>query len=106
MGFEQEMSFTPPLQDSTLECLLTCVKSPPTWPLVRAEQAGETHVLRYALAAAGPLHWEEDFLIDLSNRRLYVLLHAATGEQEQAVLGWLQGCLHNNGLFGLEFQEP
>ncbi len=105
MGFEHGLSFTPPLDSPTLERLLTCLKSPPTWPLVRAEQDEKTNVLRYAHAAGVPPVWGEDFLVDLSNQKLYLLLHTASGEQEQAVLVWLQHCLHTSGLFRAELQE-
>ena len=106
MGFEQELSFASLLDSPTLERLLACVKIPPTWRLVRAEQEGETHILRYVLDAGKIPKWEQDFLVYLSEQKLYVLVHSATGDQEEEVLGWLQKCLHTSGLFGLEFQEP
>ena len=106
MGFEHESSFTPPLDAPAMERLLTCLKRPPAWPLLRAGQDGQTHVLRYAYAAGVPPVWEEDFLLCLSNQKLYLLLHTATGQQEPAVLAWLQHCLHTSGLATAEFQEP
>ena len=106
MGFEQVSSFTPPLDSLTLEHLLTCLKRPPTWPLLRAEQDGQTHVLRYAYAAGVPPVWEEDFLLCLSHQKLYVLQHTATGEQGLALVAWLQHCLHTSGLATAEFREP
>ena len=96
-----------PLLDSlTLEHLLTCLKRPPTWLLLRAEQNGQTHVLRYAYATGVPPVWEEDLLLCLSHQKLYVLQHTATEEQGQALLAWLQDCLHTSGLATAEFQEP
>lgn len=80
MGFEHELSFTPPLDFPTLERLVTCLKNPPNRPLVRADEDRETHLLHYAHAAGAPPVWEEDFLVDLSNQKLYLLLHTATGE--------------------------
>ncbi|WP_019949530.1 hypothetical protein [Hymenobacter aerophilus] len=106
MGFEHELSFAPPLDFPTLQRLLTCLKRPPTWPLLRAEQDGQTHVLGYAYAAGVLPVWEEDFLLCLTNQKLYLLLHTVTGEQEQAVLAWLQDCLHTSGLATVEFHEP
>lgn len=103
MGYEHEVFFTPPLASSARERLLTCLKSPPTWPLVEAQQNGNAHVLRYAYAAEVEPMWGEDFLVDLSDQKLYVLFH--TGHQEQAVLGWLQHCLQTSGLSGVAFQE-
>lgn len=106
MGFEQESSFTPPLDSPTLEHLLTCLKRSPTWPLLRVEQDGQTHILRYAYAVGVSPLWEEDFLLYLSHKKLYVLLHTATGEQELAIIAWLQDCLHTSGLVTAAFQEP
>lgn len=106
MGLEHESSFTPPLDFPALERLLTCLKRPPTWPLLRSGQDGQTHVLRYAYAAGVPPAWEEDFLLCLTNQKLYLLLHTAIGEQEQAVLAWLQDCLHTSGVAPAEFQDP
>jgi len=105
MGFEHGLSFTPPLDSSTLARLLTHLKSPQVWPLVRAEQHGETYVLRYTHSAGVPPVWEEDFLVDVSDQKLYLLLHTAKGDQEQAVLGWLHHCLHTSGLPTAELQE-
>jgi len=62
--------------------------------------------MSYVFAAEKLPDWEEDFLVNLSAQKLYLLLHSATNEQEQAVLTWLQSCLHASGLFGLVFQEP
>ena len=106
MGHEHEASFQSPLDFPTLERLLTLLKRPSAWQLLGAEQEGQTHVLRYAYVPGVPPMWGEDFLVYLSDQKLYVLLHTATGKQEQAVLGWLKDCLHTSGLFGLEFQEP
>jgi hypothetical protein len=105
MGFEHGLYFAPPLDSPTLERLLTCFKSPPTWPLVQAEQDGKTCVLHYAHAAEMLPVWEEDFLIDLSDQKLYLLLHTATSEQEKAVLEWIQHCLHASGLLKGALQE-
>lgn len=105
MGFEHGFSFTPPLDSSTLACLLTHLKGPQVWPLVRAERAGGTCVLRYAHSTGVPPVWGEDFLVGVSNQKIYLLLHTATGEQEQAVLGWLHYCLHTSGLPTAELQE-
>jgi len=88
-----------------MQRLLTCLKRPPTWPLLRAEQDGQTHVLRYAYADGVLPVWEEDFLLCLTNQKLYLLLHTATGEQEPEVLAWLQDCLHTSSLATAEFQE-
>ena len=106
MGFEHESSFTPPLDAPALERLLTCLKRPPAGSLLRAEQNGQTHVLRYAYAAGVLPVWGEDFLLCLSNQKLYLLLHTATGQQSPIVLTWLQHCLHISGLATAEFQEP
>jgi hypothetical protein len=103
MGFEHQVSFTPPLASPTRERLLTCLKNPPAWPLVDAQPNGNAHMLRYAYAAGVTPVWGEDFLVDLSDQKLYVLFH--TGQQEQAVLGWLQHCLQTSGLLGAAFQE-
>lgn len=98
MGYEYESSFTPPLDSRSLERLLTALKQPSIWPLLRIEQDGQTHILHYAYAAGVPSAWEEDFLLYLSPQKLYVLLHTAPAEQAPAVLAWLQGCLPANGL--------
>lgn len=103
MGFEHGVPFTPPLDSSCLERLLTCLQSPQVWPLVRTEQHGATHVLRYAHSAEVSPVWEEDFLVEVSEQRLYLLQHTAT--QEQAVLSWVQRCLHTSGMPMIELQE-
>jgi hypothetical protein len=105
MGHEYESSFTPPLDSFSLERLLADLQQPPTWPLLRTEQDGQTHVLHYAYAAGVPPAWEEDFLLYLSPQKLYVLLHTAPGEQAPAVLAWLQRCLPANGLATAAFEE-
>ena len=105
MGFEHGLSFEPALNSSTLQHLLSCLKSPSTWLLIQAEQKEESHLLSYAYGVGTPLIWEEDFLVDLSDQKIYLLIHTATGEQEQAVLAWLQRCLHSSGLFKAELQE-
>jgi len=91
MGFEHGASFTPPLGSPSLERLLACLTSPAVWPLVRAEQHGERHVMRYAYSAEVPPVWEEDFLVEVSNQRLYLLQHTAA--EGQAVLSWIHRCL-------------
>ena len=105
MGYEYELSFTPALDSRSLECLLTDLKQPPTWPLLRAEQDGQTHVLHYAYATGVPPAWEEDFLLCLSPQKLYVLLHTAPAEQAPAVVAWLQRCLLAGGLATAVFEE-
>ena len=54
--------------------------------------------MSYVFAAEKLPDWEEDFLVNLSAQKLYLLLHSATNEQEQAVLTWLQSCLHASGM--------
>ena len=108
MGFEHESAFTPPLDSPAMERLLTCLKRPLAWSLLRAGQDGPTHVLRFAYAAGVPPVWEEDFLLCLSHQKLYLLLllHYPTAEQEQTVLAWLQHSLRASEISGVEFQEP
>lgn len=105
MGFEQESIFTPSLGLPARQRLLTCLKQPQTWPLLRAEQDGQTYVLHYAYAAGVAPAWEEDFLLSLSPQKLYVLLHTAPGEQAPAVLAWLRRCLRTSGLATATFEE-
>ena len=96
------------MDSPTLERLLTRLKLPPSWSLLRAEQEGPPHVLRYAYAGEVSPGWEEDFLLCLSHQKLYLLLllHCPTAEQEQTVLAWLQHSLRASEISGVEFQEP
>jgi hypothetical protein len=85
MGYEYGVVFSLPLQTPQLDQLRHCL---------------QTYLLRYAYLPAGTSAWPEDFLLEVSNQRIYLLLHTATADQTTRVLAWLEHCAATLGLAG------
>jgi hypothetical protein len=100
MGYEYGFVFSLPLQTLQLKQLLYCLQTTHSWRLVQAMPVETSYLLRYAYLAAGPLAWDEDFLLEVSSHRIYLLLHTATADQTARVLTWLQQCVATLGLAG------
>jgi hypothetical protein len=101
MGYEYGFVFTTPLSLPQLEELTHHLQLPPSWFLVQVAQQASGYRLSYAYAASGPIAWDEDFLLLVSEREIYVLLHTATASQEADVLIWVQECVTTLGLAGV-----
>ncbi len=100
MGYEYGFVFTTPLSLPQLEELTHNLQLTHSWFLVQIEQQASGYQLRYAYTASGPLSWDEDFLLLVSEQQLYVLLHTATASQESGVLAWIQECTATLGPAG------
>ena len=105
MGYECAFVFTSPLDSPQVARLFHHLQTSHPWLLVQAEQPGGSGLLRYAYAASGPLSWEEDFLLEVSSQKVYVLLHTATGDPKANVLTWLQQGIAILGLTGTLDEE-
>jgi hypothetical protein len=101
MGYEYGFVFTTLLSLPQLEELTHHLQLAPRWFLVQVEQQASGYRLSYAYAASGPIAWDEDFLLLVSEREIYVLLHTATASQEAGVLTWVQECAATLGLAGI-----
>jgi hypothetical protein len=101
MGYEYGFIFMTPLNLPQLEELTHHLQLTSCWFLVRVEQQASGCQLSYAYAASGPTAWEEDCLLTVSEREIYVLLHTATASQESGVLTWVQECAATLSLAGV-----
>ena len=90
MGYEYGFVFTSPLQPPEVAQLVYQLKTAHSWLLVQVAQQARSGLLRYAYGASGPIAWDEDFLLEVSEQAIYVLLHTATAGQAASVLAWLQ----------------
>lgn len=80
--------------------LLHHLKTAHSWLLLSPAPLQTSTVVRYAYASAGPLAWDEDFLVEVSSQQVYLLLHTATADQTARVLAWLQQGTAKLGLAG------
>jgi hypothetical protein len=100
MGYEYGVVFSLPLQAPQLDQLRHCLQTTHSWRLVQATLVEATYLMRYAYLPAGTSAWPEDFLLEVSNQRIYLLLHTATADQTTRVLAWLEHCAATLGLAG------